>query len=71
MASESRGTYFDARVLKYCAGITNVVVIFIFALEGHRVSSILKMFTFMSSKIIKFLKTSKGSFFEFTKFFNL
>jgi hypothetical protein len=46
MASESSDTDFGARVFKSCADTMNGVM-FICALEGQRVTSIFKIFTFM------------------------
>jgi hypothetical protein len=45
MASESSGTDFSARVFKFCANITDIVIL-ICVLEDQRVTNILKMFTF-------------------------
>jgi hypothetical protein len=47
MTSKFSGMDFGARAFKFCADIINIVVIFICALEDRRVTSILKMFTYI------------------------
>jgi non-ribosomal peptide synthetase component E (peptide arylation enzyme) len=70
MPSGSSGMGVGDRAMKFCANIINVVIL-IFALEDVRITSILKMFSFISSEIFKFLTTSISSFFRFYEIFNL
>jgi hypothetical protein len=54
MANESSSAEFGASVFKFCANIVDIVVIFICALEDQRVTSVLKMFTFVHVYLLKF-----------------
>jgi hypothetical protein len=71
MASESSGTDFGTRIFKFCMNIINVVVIFICAFGDQGVKSIFRMFTSKYFTKLTNSLTSKSSFFDFTKYFNL
>jgi hypothetical protein len=59
MTSKFNGKDFGTRAFKFCAGVNNIVVIFICALEDRRVTSILKMFTYISSEYVDSLQLRK------------